>query len=67
MKQVEKEQLLNEVEHKIGMVKTFYKDDDGAEELIGGYEDYQKEGTSFTEIKLFLEDLNLFLENAKQN
>lgn len=63
MKQAEKEQLLNEVEHKIGMVKTFYKDEVGAEELIESYEGYRKEGVSNTEIKLFLDDLNLFLES----
>lgn len=63
MKQAEKEQLLNEVEHKVGMIKTFHKGSNEAEELISVYEDYRKEGTSITEIKLFLDDLNLFLES----
>lgn len=65
MKQVEKELLTNEIEHKIGMVRTFHKDKDGADELIEGYEDYRKEGVSVTEAKLLLEDLNLFLETVK--
>lgn len=65
MKQIEKELLLNEVEHKIGMVKTFHKDEDGAEELIEGYEEYLIEGVSVTEAKLLLEDLDLFLDTVK--
>lgn len=65
MNQFDKEQLLNEIEHKIGMIKSFYSDVEGADELINGYEDCLKEGTSFTEIKLLLEDLNLFLEGVK--
>ena len=64
MNQIEKEQLLNEIEHKIGMIKVFYKDNDGAEELIKSYEEYTEKGVSYTEIKLFLEDLNLFLEGT---
>lgn len=67
MNQIEKEQILSQVEHKVGMIKTFHKDEVGADDLISSYEEYQKDGTSYTEIKLFLEDLNLFLETAKQN
>lgn len=61
MNQTEQEQILQQVEHKIGMIKAFHKDEVGADELIASYEEYSKEGISFTEIKLFLEDLNLFL------
>lgn len=62
MNQIEKEQLLNEVEHKVGMIKAFHNEDDNAKELIELYDEYRKDGTSVMEIKLFLEDLNLFLE-----
>lgn len=67
MNQIEKEQILSHVEHKVGMIKTFYKEEVGADVLISSYEDYRVEGTSFTEIKLFLEDVNLFLESVKGN
>ena len=67
MKQAEKELLLSQVETKIGVVKSFYKDEVGADNLIELYEEYQNDGTSYTEIKLFLEDLTLFLESYKQN
>jgi hypothetical protein len=65
MNQAEKELILSQVELKIGMVKTFYKDKEGADELISLYEDYLREGTSTMEIKLFLEDLYLFLESVR--
>jgi hypothetical protein len=65
MDQAEKEQILSQVEHKVGMIKTFHKDVPGADDLIKLHADYQKEGTSVTEIKLFLDDLNLFLESTR--
>lgn len=65
MKQHQKEQLLNAIDHKIGMVKTFYKNISGSEDLISIYEDFRKEGSTYTEIKLFLDDLNLFLESVQ--
>lgn len=61
MNQSSQEQILSQIEHKIGMIKTFHKDKDGAEELINLYESYRKDGADFLDIKLFLEDLNLFL------
>lgn len=61
MNQSEKELLLNSIEHKVGIVATFYRDVEGAEDLLNLYEEYKKEGTSITEIKLFLDDLNTFL------
>lgn len=64
MDSIEKEMILSQVEHKIGMIKAFYRDQDGADELISSYEEYDKDGTSYTEIKLFLEDLELFMETA---
>lgn len=65
MKQYEEEQMLSQVELKVGLIKSFHMDEVGADELIESYEDYLKDGTSYTEIKLFLEDLDLFLENVK--
>jgi hypothetical protein len=60
----EKELLLNQVEHKIGMIKAFHNNDE-AQELVELYDEYNKTGASYTEIKLFLEDLDLFLEVRK--
>lgn len=60
------EAILSQVEHKAGMIKTFYKDVEGAKELIEIYDAYTKEGTSFVEIKLFLDDLNIFLDGMKE-
>lgn len=65
MNQIEKEQILSEVEHKIGMIKTFHQEKEGVDVLISSYEEYIVEGVSYTEVKLFLEDLNLFLESIK--
>lgn len=67
MDQIEQEHILSQVEHKVGMVKTFYRDEVGASDLISSYNEYQNEGVSYTEIKLFLEDLNLFLESVNKN
>ena len=67
MNQSEKELILSDVEHRIGMIKSFYKEEEGADELINSYEEYLKTGISHTEVKLFLEDLNLFLEGCKRN
>lgn len=65
MGQLEKQQLLNEVEHKIGMAKTFYNSNGEAEELIEVYEGYCKEGATLMEVKLLLEDVELFLDSVK--
>ena len=65
MERMEKEQLLNEVEHKIGMAKTFHNNNGEANELIEVYEGYCKDGASLTEIKLLLEDLELFLDSVR--
>ena len=65
MGQLEKQELLNEVEHKIGMARIFYNDNGEAQELIDVYESYRKEGATLMEIKLLLEDLELFLDSVK--
>lgn len=65
MSQSEKQQLLNEVEHKIGMAKTFYNGDGEAQELIDVYEGYRMEGATLMEIKLLLDDVELFLDTVK--
>lgn len=71
MNNAEKEILLNEIEHKVGMIKTFYKaskhDTDTAKELIELYDEYVRDGTSTIEVKVFLQDLNLFLETNKRD
>lgn len=61
MKQAEKELLVNQIEHNIGLVKTFHQDKPGANELIEVYEEISKKGTSTIEAKAFVDDLNLFL------
>ena len=66
MGQLEKQELLNEVEHKIGMAKTFYNNNGEAEELIEVYEGYCKEGATLMEVKLLLEDVELFLDSVKK-
>lgn len=66
MNQIDKEQILAQVELKIGIIKTYYVDESGADELIRVYDDYKRDGTSVLEIKLFLDDLLLFIESAKQ-
>ena len=65
MGQLEKQQLLNEVEHKIGMARAFYNGDGEAQELVDIYEDYRKEGATLMEIKLLLDDVELFLDTVK--
>ena len=66
MGQLEKQELLNEVEHKIGMARTFYNNDGDAQELIDIYEGYRKEGATLMEIKLLLDDAELFLDSVKE-
>lgn len=65
MRQYENELLTNEVEHKIGMIKTFYSGAEGADEFIEMYNEYTNDGCSVYEIKLFIEDLTLFLEGME--
>lgn len=65
MRLAEKEELLNQVEHKVGMIKTFHKDAEGSGGLLETYEEYIKEGTSHAEMKLFLDDLTLFLDTVR--
>lgn len=59
MKELEKELLLNSIETKIGIIKSFHKKE-GAD-LIELYNDYKKNGTSYMEAKLFENDLIEFL------
>lgn len=63
MKLLEKENVLNFVETKIGVIKNFHKEKDGAQELIEVYDDMVKNGTSTFELKLLVEDLELFFES----
>lgn len=65
MNLAEKEMLLNQIEHKIGIIRTFHKEEDGVNELIEVYEDMVKNGTSTLEAKTFQDDLDLFLETSK--
>lgn len=71
MNNAEKEILLNEIEHKVGMIKAFYKaskhDTDTAKELIELYDEYVRDGTSTIGAKVLLQDLNLFLETNKRD
>lgn len=62
----EKELLLNQIEHKAGMLKTFYKDEDGASDLIEVYEDAVANGISIKVAKILLEDLTVFLKEMNE-
>lgn len=63
MKLLEKENMLNFVETKIGVIKNFHKEKSGAQELIEVYDDMVKNGTSTFELKFLVEDIELFFES----
>lgn len=57
--------VLEDIETKIDLIKAFRSNESKADEIIELYENYKEEGASFTEIKLFLEDMKTFLESVK--
>lgn len=64
---LESELLTNEVELKISAIKSLYKNVNGADDLIKTYKEYEKYGCTYLEIKLFINELNSFLDfNAKK-
>lgn len=64
--EADKEQLMENVATKVGIVRALYQTRSGADELIDLYGEYQRDGASIEEIKLFREDLELFLDTAIQ-
>ena len=66
MKNIEIEQLKNNLETKIGVLEIKIKSgeitDESAVELIDLFKEYEKDGTTIEELKLLYEDVTLALE-----
>lgn len=65
MNNIELEQLKNDLETKIGILKMKVKreeiEDNTAIELINTFREYEKDGTTIEELKLLYEDVLLAL------
>ncbi len=62
----EKKLLMTQIEHKVSMIQTFYKNEDGASDLIASYKESISKGTSVKEAKLLLEDLTVFVKKMNE-
>ena len=59
-----KEQIMNNLPHKIERLKKEYGTEQGAVEIIDTYNDYVANGTTPMELELLWEDVNNYLEVA---
>ncbi|WP_172593908.1 hypothetical protein [Staphylococcus argenteus] len=59
---VEQEQILNNLDIKMAKLEKEHGDEAGAKELIELYQDYQENGTTPEELKLFWEDVNHYCQ-----
>lgn len=57
----EQELMLNNLDIKVAKLEKDYGNEEGARELIDLYKDYQENGTTSEELKLFWEDVNNYL------
>lgn len=57
----EQELMLNNLDIKLAKLEKDYGNEESARELIDLYKDYQENGTTSEELKLFWEDVNNYL------
>lgn len=57
----EQELMLNNLDIKVAKLEKDYGNEEGARELIDLHKDYQENGTTSEELKLFWEDVNNYL------
>lgn len=61
----DKEQLLEDLETKVGILRIFHLRTEASRELIELYEDYKRNGTSFEEVKALRDDIIRYIEEEK--